>query len=67
MSTFEYNKSMLRYSIISVVMTVIAVSVLAKGFYIMTVQRSYWNEVNSLMKFDSIEALKIQMKKDMMA
>jgi cell division protein FtsI (penicillin-binding protein 3) len=55
MSTFEYNKSMLRYSIISVVMTVIAVSVLAKGFYIMTVQRSYWNEVNSLMKFDSIE------------
>ena len=41
MSTFEYNKSMLRYSIISVVMTVIAVSVLAKGFYIMTVQRSY--------------------------
>ena len=31
MSTFEYNKSMLRYSIISVVMTVIAVSVLAKG------------------------------------
>lgn len=55
MSTFEYNKSMLRYSIISVVMTVIAVSVLAKGFYIMTVKRSYWNEVNSLMKFDSLE------------
>ena len=46
---------MLRYSIISVLMTVIAVAVLAKGFYIMTVERSYWNEVNSTIKFDSIE------------
>ncbi len=55
MSKFDYNKSMIRYSLISIVMTFIAIAVLSKGFYIMTVQRSYWNEVNSLMKFDSIE------------
>lgn len=51
---------MLRYSIISVLMTVIAVAVLAKGFYIMTVERSYWNEVSSTIKFDSIEVAPVR-------
>ena len=60
MSAFEYNKSMLRYSIISVLMTAVAIAVLAKGFYIMTVERSYWNEVNSTIKFDSIEVAPVR-------
>ena len=54
MSTFDSNKSMLRYSAISILMTIVAIAVLAKGLYIMTVKRSYWNEVSEMMKFDSI-------------
>lgn len=45
---------MLRYTVFAVLLTLLAIGVLAKGLYIMTVQRSYWDEVNSLMKFDSI-------------
>lgn len=45
---------MLRYFVIAALMTGIAVAVLAKGFYIMTVQRDYWNAVDSLLKYDSL-------------
>ena len=54
MSRFEYHKSMLRYTVFAVLLTGIAIGVLVKGFCIMTVEREYWDEVNSLMKFDSI-------------
>lgn len=60
MSTFDYNKSMIRYTGIAVIMTMIAFAVLAKGFYIMTVKRSYWNAVDSLVKRDSIPVLPIR-------
>lgn len=55
MSTFESGKSMVRYTILSVVLVLVGVAVLAKGFYIMTVQRSYWSEVKAQKKSDSIE------------
>lgn len=45
---------MLRYTVIAALMAFIAVAVLAKGFYIMTVQRDYWNAVDSLVKYDSL-------------
>ncbi|MDO4931496.1 MAG: penicillin-binding protein [Prevotellaceae bacterium] len=54
MSKFEYQKSMLRYTVFAVLLTMLALGVLAKGFYIMTVERDYWNKVNAKMKFDSI-------------
>ena len=45
---------MLRYTVFAVLLTFLAFGVLAKGFYIMTVEHDYWEEVNSMMKFDSI-------------
>ena len=54
MSRFEYHKSMLRYTVFAVLLTFLAFGVLAKGFYIMTVEHDYWEEVNSMMKFDSM-------------
>lgn len=54
MGKFEYDKSMLRYTVISAMMAFLAVAVLAKGFYIMTVQRDYWIAVDSLLKYDSL-------------
>lgn len=35
-------------------LTLVALAVLAKGFVIMTVEREYWNAVDSLVKVDSI-------------
>ncbi|MBQ0073552.1 MAG: penicillin-binding protein, partial [Prevotella sp.] len=55
MSKFESNKSMLCYTGIAVLLSMLGVAVLAKGFYIMTVERSYWNAVDSLVKVDSIK------------
>ena len=46
---------MLCYTGIAVLLTMMGVAVLAKGFYIMTVERSYWNAVDSLVKVDSIK------------
>lgn len=54
MSSFDYSKSMFRYSLFASALTILAIAVLAKGFYIMTVQRSYWQAVDSLVKRDSI-------------
>lgn len=45
---------MLRYTVFAVLLTFLAIGVLAKGFYIMTMEREYWEEVKSQMKFDSI-------------
>ena len=54
MASYDNNKSTLRYTIFAVLLTMVAVAVLAKGFYIMTVQRAYWSAVDSLVKRDSI-------------
>ena len=48
MSRFETEKSLWRYTLAAVVCTLIAVAVVARGFYIMTVERSYWMKVDSL-------------------
>jgi cell division protein FtsI (penicillin-binding protein 3) len=37
-----------------VILALVAFAVLAKGFYIMTVQRDYWLEVSATLKYDSI-------------
>lgn len=51
---FENSKSMLRYSVIAVVMTLVCVAVIARAFYIMTVQKSYWEKVQEQVKADSV-------------
>lgn len=54
MSRFDNDKSMLRYTVLSGLLTVVAFCVLGKGFYTMTVEREYWQEVAARVKFDSI-------------
>jgi len=55
MSRFDNEKSMLRYTVLSGLLTVIAVCVLGKGLYTMTVEREYWKTVAARIKPDSIE------------
>jgi len=55
MSKFDHKKIMPRYSFFVFVMTLVAVSVLAKAGYIMTAKRSYWLEVAKRVKKDSVE------------
>ena len=54
MKNFNSNISLLRYTGIAVILAFVAFAVLAKGFYIMTVERDYWFEVSSILKYDSI-------------
>ena len=54
MSKFNYKKIMPRYTVIAVLMTLAAVAVVAKSFYIMTVKRDYWERVASRQKADSV-------------
>ncbi|MBQ0073580.1 MAG: transpeptidase family protein [Prevotella sp.] len=54
MSKFESNRSMIAFNLIAIMLTMVGVAVLAKGFYIMTAEREYWNAVDSLVKVDSI-------------
>lgn len=46
---------MLCYTGIAIILALLAVAVLAKGFYIMTVERDYWMAVDSLVKVDGIK------------
>ncbi len=55
MSKFDYKKIMPRYSVIAVLMTLAAVAVVAKSFYIMTVKKDYWEQVASRQKADSVK------------
>lgn len=55
MSKFNNNKIIPRYSIIAIVMSLIALAVLGKTIYTMTAKRSYWMEVASLQKKDSVK------------
>lgn len=54
MSKFDSNKIMPRYSAIALVMTMIAFAVVVKASYIMTVKRSYWEQVADRVKKDSV-------------
>lgn len=54
MKNFNSNISLLRYTGFAVILALVAFAVLAKGFYIMTVERDYWLEVSSTLKYDSI-------------
>ena len=51
---FDNRKSMTRYSLIAVVMSFIAIAVLARAFYVMTAERSYWLAVAAQVKKDSV-------------
>ena len=54
MAAFDGQKSMIRYWLIAFAMTAIGAAVLTKGFLIMTVQKSYWDKVQSRMIYDSL-------------
>lgn len=55
MSKFNNNKIIPRYSVTAIVMSLIALAVLGKTIYTMTAKRSYWMEVASLQKKDSVK------------
>ena len=55
MSKFNNNKIIPRYSVIAIVMSLIALAVLGKTIYTMTAKRSYWMKVASLQKKDSVK------------
>ena len=55
MSKFNNNKIIPRYSIIAIVMSLIALAVLGKTIYTMTANRSYWMEVAATQKKDSVK------------
>ena len=55
MSKFNNNKIIPRYSVIAIVMSLIALAVLGKTIYTMTAKGSYWMEVASLQKKDSVK------------
>lgn len=57
MSKFDYNKIMPRYSAIAVLMTLIALAVVAKAGYIMTAKRDYWMKVANRVKKDGVEVI----------
>lgn len=52
---FDYKKIMPRYSAIAVVMSLVAVAVVAKAMYTMTARHDYWMEVASKQKRDSVK------------
>ncbi len=54
MKNFNSNIPLLRYTGFAVILALIAFAVVAKGFYIMTVKRSYWAAVSERLKYDSI-------------
>lgn len=60
MSKFNNNKSLPRYNVIAFVMTLLAIAILAKAGYTMTVRRAYWMEVASLQKKDSVPVTPIR-------
>lgn len=51
---FDNSKSMTRYTLVAVAMTILAVAVLGRAFYVMTAQRSYWLAVAAQVKADSV-------------
>lgn len=43
-SRFDYKKAMPRFSFVAIIFTIIAVAVVCKALYLMTVKRGYWLE-----------------------
>ena len=60
MSKFNQNKVMLRYSIIAILMTIVAIGVLGKALYLMTAKRDYWQQVANRVKKDSVSVKPIR-------
>lgn len=54
MSKFEHDKIMPRYSFFVIIMALIAIAVICKASYIMTVKRDYWQQVADRVKKDSV-------------
>ena len=54
MSKFNEKKVMPRYSLICMLLTLVALAVLIKAGYIMTAQRSYWEQVAKRETRDSV-------------
>ena len=54
MSKFEHKKVMPRYSAIAIIMTLMAVALVGKAFYIMTAKHDYWMKVAERQKKDSV-------------
>jgi len=55
MSKFDYKKVMPRYTVISILMTLIAFAVVGKTLYLQTAKRDYWMKVAARVKKDSVE------------
>ena len=54
MSKFDHKKVMPRFSAIAIVMSLLALAVVTKSFYIMTAKRDYWLKVAERQKKDSV-------------
>ena len=57
MSKFNSKNIMPRYSLIALVMSLIAIAVVAKSAYIMIVQKNYWLEIAAKQKKDNVPIL----------
>jgi hypothetical protein len=53
MSKFDNKKIMPRYSVIAIIMTLMAVAVIGKTLYTMTAHRQYWMKVAEQKKKDA--------------
>ena len=51
---FDNRKSMRRYRMVAAIMTFLAVVVVLKAGYIMTVQKTYWQTVAAKVRLDSV-------------
>lgn len=54
MSKFNYKKVMPRYTLVAVLMTLIATAVIMKALYTMTARHDYWMKVAEQKKIDSL-------------
>lgn len=52
---FDNEKIMPRYSFFVILMTLIAIAVIVRASYIMTVKRDYWEKVSDRVKADSVK------------
>ena len=54
MSKFEYKKVMPRYRLIAIVVVLIAIAIVGRAGYLMTVEHDYWMKVADRVKRDSV-------------
>jgi cell division protein FtsI (penicillin-binding protein 3) len=60
MSKFSYKEVSPRYTLLAVVFTLLAIVIVAKAGYVMSVERDYWLQVASRVKLDSVEVKPIR-------